>query len=157
MRPRYLPAFIILSILALDAPAAEVFRQPQPKDKCPVCGMFIARYTSWIVEIVFRDGSYAAFDGPKDMFKFHADLVKFAPRRKQSDIAAIFATDYYAVKPIDGFKAFYVLGSDVHGPMGRELVSFENQADAREFMKDHQGGRILRFNEITSDVLRGLD
>lgn len=122
-----------------------------------MCGMFTARYSSWIAEVVFRDGTYAVFDGPKDMFRFHADVMKYAANRKQSDITAIFVTDYYSVKPIDGIKAFYVMGSDVNGPMGRELVPFENQADAREFAKDHQGIKILRFSEVTADVLRKLE
>jgi nitrous oxide reductase accessory protein NosL len=35
-------------------------------------------------------------------------------------------------------SAYYVLGSDIYGPMGRELIPFEKEADAKEFIKDHQ-------------------
>ena len=38
------------------------------RDKCPVCGMFVAKYPDWAAQIIFKDGSYAVFDGPKDMF-----------------------------------------------------------------------------------------
>jgi nitrous oxide reductase accessory protein NosL len=140
------------------AGAAETkFTKPADRDKCPVCGMFVAKYPDWIAEVVFKDGSYAVFDGPKDLFKFIIDLKRYAPGKGQQDIDAVFVSDYYAVRPVDGRKAFYVLGSDVYGPMGRELVPFENEADAREFMKDHRGRKILRFDDISSDILKPLD
>jgi len=28
------------------------FIQPGPKDKCPVCGMFVAGYPNWIAEVI---------------------------------------------------------------------------------------------------------
>jgi len=58
---------------------------------------------------------------------------------------------------IDGLKAFYVIGSDVYGPMGRELIPFGSRSDAEEFRKDHQGKAVLEFNGITPDAVKGLD
>ncbi len=146
----------ILSFSHANA-AEKKFTKPADRDKCPVCGMFVAKYPDWIAEVVFKDGSYAVFDGPKDLLKFILDLKSYAPGKGQMEIDAVFVNDYYAVRPIDGLKAFYVLGSDVFGPMGRELVPFEKEADAREFLKDHRGRKILRFDEISSDVLKPLD
>jgi copper chaperone NosL len=133
------------------------FVKPMEKDKCPVCGMFTAKYSDWVAEVVFRDGTYAVFDGPKDLFKYYFDLKKYAPARRQEDIRALFVTDYYTVTAIDGFKAFYVLGSDIYGPMGKEPVPFAKQADAAEFLKDHHGRKILRFGEITPVVISELE
>ena len=128
-----------------------------PKDKCPVCGMFVAKYPDFAAEIIFKDGSYAAFDGTKDMFKYYFNLTKFDPSKKTADIAAIFVTDYYDLKWIDGYKAFYVEGSDVYGPMGRELIPFEKQEGAEQFMTDHIGKSLFKFDEITYDLIKGLD
>ena len=50
-----------------------------------------------------------------------------------------------------------VVGSDVLGPMGHELVPFVSENDAREFLEDHDGVRILRFDDIDPDLLRDLD
>jgi nitrous oxide reductase accessory protein NosL len=69
----------------------------------------------------------------------------------------LYVTDYYTLALIDGFRAYYVLGSDVCGPMGRELVPFEKEADAREFLKDHKGQSIKRFKDITYEIIKGLD
>ena len=146
----------VLSFSHTDA-AEKKFTKPAERDKCPVCGMFVAKYPDWVAEVVFKDGSYAVFDGPKDMLKFILDMKIYAPGKSKKEIDAVFVNDYYAVRPIDGLKAFYVLGSDVFGPMGRELVPFAGEADAREFLKDHGARSILRFNEITPAVLKELD
>ena len=66
-------------------------------------------------------------------------------------------TDYYSVAAIDGRKAFYVIGSDVRGPMGKELVPFAKKADADAFLKDHRGQKVLRFDEITPATLQSPD
>jgi len=138
--------------------AAEMkFIKPADRDKCPVCGMFVAKYPDWVAEVLFKDGSYAAFDGPKDLFKLILDIKRYAPGKNKKEIDAVFVNDYYAVRPINGLKAFYVSGSDIFGPMGRELVPFEKEADARVFMRDHGGRKILRFDDISSDVLKQLD
>ena len=131
--------------------------KPSPKDKCPVCGMFVAKYPDWLATLVFKDGTFRYFDGPKDLFKFLLDLKQYAPGRGQSDVDRFFVNDYYAVRQIDGREAFYVLGSDVYGPMGKELIPFEKETDARGFLKDHGGRSILRYHEVTSAVLKQLD
>jgi copper chaperone NosL len=131
--------------------------KPSSKDKCPVCGMFVAKYPDFLARIVFKDGSALFFDGAKDMFKCYLNLKKYHPFKKQSDVDSIYVNDYYGLNFIDGFEAFYVVGSDIYGPMGRELIPFEKEADAREFMKDHKGNRVLKLISVTPDILKNLD
>jgi len=152
----FIPLFIILFFsVSLASPVAPI--KPTEKDKCPVCGMFVYKYPDFVSEIFFRDGSYAIFDGAKDMFKYYFNLKKYSPKKNLSDIVSLYVTDYYTLALIDGFRAYYVLGSDVCGPMGRELVPFEKEADAREFLKDHKGQSIKRFKDITYEIIKGLD
>ncbi len=147
-----------LFLFAVSAGAAERgFVKPEKTEKCPVCGMFVAKYPDWTAEVVFKDGSHAVFDGPKDLFKYLTGMKQYAPSKTSADIDRVYVNDYYAVKPIDGRTAFYVLGSDATGPMGRELIPFAKEQDAREFMQDHRGKKVLRFPEITAKVLEGLD
>jgi len=122
-------------------------------DKCRVCGMFVAKYPAWVSQIVFSDGTYAFFDGPKDMFRYYFNLAKYNPSKKQSDIAAMFVTEYYSAKPMDAKAVLFVQGSDVTGPMGPELVPIASPATAGEFMKDHKGKKALKFGEVTPEVL----
>ena len=122
--------------------------KPGLSDKCPVCGMFVAKYPDWIAGVRFADGSYSFFDGVKDLFKFTFDVKGHAPSRSRADIRELFVTDYYSLKQVPAKDAFYVIGGDVFGPMGKELVPFEREAEAQEFLRDHHGASVLRFAEI---------
>ena len=54
-------------------------------------------------------------------------------------------------------KAWYVVGSDVYGPMGKELMPFKDEAAAKEFKVDHKGTAILSFQDITPALIKTLD
>ena len=43
------------------------------------------------------------------------------------------------------------------GPMGHELIPLASRADAEEFLGDHQGRRILRFDEVGRALPEKLD
>ena len=150
--------FLMVLLIAFPLWAGDVGPvKPGAGDKCPVCGMFVAKYPDWIAEIIFTDGSVVFFDGVKDMIKYYFNLKKYNPPKTQADIRALFVTDYYAVELIDGRKAFYVFGSDTYGPMGKELIPFENEAQSQEFLLDHKGKAVLTFGEIDPAVIKGLD
>ena len=135
----------------LDLPA------PRPTDVCPVCGMFVAKYPQWIATVLYQDGAAGHFDGPKDLFKYLLDMKKYARGRTREQIARMGVTNYYDGARIDAGSATYVLGSDVLGPMGHELVPHTDETEAKEFLRDHKGRRILRFAEVTPAVLDALD
>ena len=150
--------FLFLST-AVSLWAAEEIKPAKitPADKCPVCGMFVAKYPDFVDQIVFKDGTHAFFDGVKDMMKYYFDLPKYNPGKTKADIAAILVTDYYNLKLSDGLKAWYVVGSDVYGPMGKELMPFKDEAAAKEFKVDHKGTAILSFKDITPELIKTLD
>jgi nitrous oxide reductase accessory protein NosL len=131
--------------------------EPGPNDTCPVCGMFVAKYPEWIASVLYQDGRAHHFDGAKDLFKYLLELPKWAPGRRAADIAAMGVTEYYGLDRIDARRAWYVIGSDTLGPMGHELVPLESREDAEAFMRDHAGRRILRFEDISLELLNGLD
>ena len=107
--------------------------------------------------MLYQDGHAHHFDGAKDLFKYLLNLPKYAPGHSQADITAMGVTDYYGVTRIDARTAWYVIGSDALGPMGHELVPLATQAEAEEFLKDHHGQRIVRFDDINLKLLENLD
>ena len=155
MQRRHLLAFG-LAFWASFAFAQNVTK-PGAKDLCPVCGMLVSKYPNWIAVVTWKDGHNHFFDGAKDMFKFLHDLPKFAPGHEKEDIAAIYVTDFYNLERIDARKALFVIGSDVLGPMGHELVPLANKADADDFLKDHKAKRILSFTQVTPEFTVALD
>jgi nitrous oxide reductase accessory protein NosL len=120
-----------------------------PKDaKCPICGMFVIKYPKWVATGTHK-GHQDYFDGVKDMMK----MILF----NHVQLSNIYVTDYYTTSKIDAKKAFYVQGSNVFGPMGNELVPFLTLDEAKKFLQDHEGKKILRFDQITEDTIRSLD
>ena len=123
--------------------------------RCPVCGMFVAKYPQWVTQLVLSDGRTETFDGVKDMMAYF-----FSP---QSFGAAVGVTtrevrvkDYYSQQWIDGRRASYVVGSDMYGPMGHELIPFAEKSHAETFLKDHKGREILPFPDITPQLIDSL-
>lgn len=154
-----IPAVVLICVLAAASPrAADTSDLPVPGGaKCPVCGMFVAKYPDWTATARFKDGSTSYYDGPKDMFSHYFDTARYTPGKRQSDIAALSVKEYYSLAMIDARAAFFVSGSDVHGPMGNELIPFSTEKDAASFKLDHRGKRILRFNEITRKTIQSLN
>ena len=159
---RYSTLLVALCFLGILLPstlgaADNGMPKPTAKDKCPVCGMFVAKYPDWLAAIRFRDGSHVFFDGAKDLFKYVWDMKRYDPASRPEDIETVAVMDYYRLTWIDARKAWFVLGSDVYGPMGRELIPLERETDAQGFMADHKGVRIIRYSEATREVIKSLD
>ena len=124
------------------------------KAKCPVCGMFVAKYPKWAARIEANAKNYY-FDGVKDMMKFYIFDIDFPFERQK--ITHMEVTDFYTIEAIDAKQALYVVGSDMYGPMGNELIPFLTQDAAENFMEDHSGKKIILFHDITPELVMGLD
>jgi nitrous oxide reductase accessory protein NosL len=120
-------------------------------EKCPVCGMYVYKYPKWAAQILYKDARHNSFDGMKDLFKFYFD------EPHQETIEMILVRDYYSQKSINAQEAYYVLGSDVYGPMGEELIAFSKEKEAQTFYSDHRGKKILHFKEIKKEDVYKLD
>lgn len=150
-----LTALLLLNIGGSRAEDSQV--EITKQDRCPVCGMFVYKYPKWVAQIYFNDGSAYFYDGAKDMFKHIFDTAKYTPGKTVEMMKAIYVTDYYEVELIDAKSAYYVIGSDVLGPMGHELLPFKDQEAAQEFMEDHKGKSIIRYPDVTPAVIDSLD
>jgi nitrous oxide reductase accessory protein NosL len=143
---RILISTLLALVLSAAAAPAGTPPGPGPKDRCAVCGMFVAPYPDWIAAIQFKDGTNAYFDGPKDMFIYFFDIDKYRPNFKDDDILDIHVTEYYSTGLMRAEEVFFVTGSDVLGPMGNELVPVHGREQAKTFLRDHGGKKIMQFN-----------
>ncbi|MBW6520215.1 MAG: nitrous oxide reductase accessory protein NosL [Desulfoarculaceae bacterium] len=146
--------------VAANGMAASMTGQPaattvEKDTRCAVCGMFVAKYPNWLATLTMSDGAVKHFDGVKDMMAF-----SFAPQKYGAASAATVTEmqvkDYYTLKPVDARKAFYVVGSDVTGPMGHEFIPFTTREAADSFSQDHHGQSILTFDAITSKQVKSM-
>ncbi len=147
---KHLNAVLLIFILiAVSAFADEIKPiKPSSKDKCPVCGMFVEKYPKWVAQIIFKDGTYAVFDGVKDMFKYYFNISKYNKKKTKEDIAEIYVTEYYTTKVMKAEDVYFIIGSDVYGPMGHELIPVKGEDQAKAFWWDHGGKKLLKFDEI---------
>lgn len=124
---------------ATTAPAAA------PPGRCAHCGMKLTPGSAWLTELVAADGSKRSFDTPRCALT----------ARLAGGGAKVRVQDFYDRTWRDAGEVLFVVGSDVLGPMGPDLVPVDT-ARAPKFLKDHEGERALKLDEITKPVLEGL-
>jgi nitrous oxide reductase accessory protein NosL len=145
--------FVFNPALHADGEAADTV---SAETRCSVCGMFVAKYPNWLARIHYDDPSQTRFfDGPKDMMVFYLDPEQYGGPARET-IKDIFVKDYYSLNWLPAKDAFYVIGSDIYGPMGHELIPFASKDAADSFLQDHHGKEILTFDKITPERIESL-
>lgn len=136
------------SIIPPKQDTKQVTKIVVPKDaKCPICGMFVGKNPQWAA-MIDDNGKSFYFDGVKDMMKY------IFAQKKSFD--KVFVTDYYKLNKLEAKEAFYVVGSNVNGPMGSELIPFATESEAFTFSRDHNGKAVLGFNDIDTKLVSVL-
>jgi copper chaperone NosL len=149
----FVQLFIFTPILFANGKATDTVSS---QVRCPVCGMFVAKYPNWLTQIHYENlGQTNFFDGVKDMMTFYYTPERYDGPPKEA-IKNIYVKDYYSLNWFSAKDAFYVVGSDVYGPMGHELIPFESKGAAESFLKDHHGREILTFSEITPELIDSM-
>jgi nitrous oxide reductase accessory protein NosL len=134
--------------------------------ECPVCGMVIGGPEGQGASVTFKDGHLVGFHGVAAAVFKDGHLVGFEGARclfiynsvpqnynvDVKDIARQFVTDFTTKKVIDLSKAFLVLGSNVKGPMGYELIPFSSKKDAAKFAAENQGKWIVQLHEVIRSI-----
>lgn len=158
VKVRPLWAILGLAVVIATATGAQSVdpRQPSDTSRCPVCGMLVARHGAWLAQIVPADGEALFFDGAKDLFRFLLDPERADEAGREMDAETVFVTAYYDGKAIRAREAYFVIGSEVLGPMGAELVPHASREAAEEFRRDHGGSAVLRFDAVGQEILAGL-
>jgi len=160
-------AAAISTLFPLASDAADLLQLPDGSKvdlaaKCPVCGMVIGGKDAQGVTVtykdgrvvgfggvaaaVFKDGHVVGFEGARCMFIYNS-----MPQKYNVDVADIthqYVTDFVIKKMIELSKAFLVLGSNVKGPMGYDLIAFTNREEAAKFASENDGKWIVQLHEV---------
>ena len=122
---------------------------------CGKCGMYPARYPRWQSQIIFKDGAMTPFDGCKCMFNFMFDMARYDKAHSMNDVSVAWVKDFNSGAWINAVDAHYVVGSNMMGPMGKELIPFADPSAAMKFHQE-QGGSVMQYADINPDVLKTL-
>ena len=154
------PVLFLIMVLALAVPlaaaAAEPVPPPGPEAQCPVCGMYPAEHPRWVAAVRFDDGAIFYFDGPRDLFKYLNRPSEYGAGQPPGAITAALVTDHPSTRLVDAREAYFVVGSDLMGPMGHDAVPFGSEAAARGFMAAHGGVAVLRLEDFSPAVVAHL-
>ena len=154
IRKSVLLACLVSCLLMANPLLAQPSKEISPQERCSVCGMFVAKYPDWITQVRLSNGTVKFFDGVKDLMAFSFNPASFGASGQT--IQEIWVKDYYTLAWLDGRSAWYVIGSNVYGPMGHEFIPFSSAAAAENFRKDHNGTKVVRFDEITEPLVQSM-
>ncbi len=153
------PPIRTVAAVPYDPGAGLAMLAPRPvpaEARCPVCGMYPARFPRWAAQVIFADGAAHFFDSPVDLFLFLADPARYDETYEAGDVRALHVADFGGKGWTEAGAAHYVIGSAARGPMrSPDLPAFADATDAAAHVARH-GGRLLRFAEVDSAVLDGL-
>jgi copper chaperone NosL len=93
------------------------------------------------------DGATLAFDSAKCLFRY---------RLAHEGLRDAWVTDYYARTHRPITTAFFVVGSDVMGAMGADLVALSSREEAERFSREHHGTSILALDQVDRAVVDRL-
>jgi copper chaperone NosL len=128
--------------------------EPADDTACALDGMLLKDFPGPKAQILYAEGKPDFFCDLMDLF-----ATVLAPEQKRH-VAAMFVQDMGKTdwdhpqgNWIDAKTALYVVGSKKAGSMGPTFGSFSDRQDAEAFM-NKEGGRIVRFDEITPGLVR---
>ena len=113
--------------------------------------MMSARYPKFNCQIVFKDGSYEAFDSTIGLLVYLHFPDKTGITLKP--VAGIYFKDYLKQSWLEADKAFFVTGSEIRGPMGIQFVPVDSQQAAEQVKKQANGKDIIHFKKINREYL----
>lgn len=130
----------------------------ESSDECHLCGMLITHFDGPKGEIFRKEQGEKVykFCSTRDMFSYYLD-----PENTRN-VSQILVHDMSKMPWgsesiddkhfIDAKSAWFVIGSEKTGAMGKTLASFSLQKDAQAFA-DEFGGSVLSFKDINQDSL----
>lgn len=121
-------------------------RQIESHRECPLCGMYPARYPQFNCQIIFEDGTCEAFDSAAGLMVYllFSDKTGITPK----PVGKIYFKHYLKESWLEADKTFFVVGSEILGPMGIEFLPVDSEQGAKEVKKQEKGEDIIHFKKI---------
>ena len=148
----YLLALLLLAACSRAVPQA-VALEPTDDTACALDGMLLKELPGSKAQIHYAEGKPDFLCDLKELF-----ATVLMPEQKRR-VTALFVQDmgktdwdHPTGNWINAKSAYYVVGSKKLGPMGPSVGSFGSAQDAEDFVKK-QGGKIVRFDQVTPDMV----
>jgi len=136
----------LLAMMLLGVGVAACGGDTRPR--CSECGMYADVAPAFAAYARGSDGHELRFDAPRCLFRYLASPNGRGATRPE-------VTEHYSQTRVAAETVVFVVGSDVTGPMGRDLIPVARDHSA-QFVADHHG-RVVERAAIDSALLRALD
>jgi copper chaperone NosL len=125
-------------------------KEPTENDVCKVCGMPPAKHLKHNSQIWAMDGSTVHFCSTQCMINFNADQLQYVKEPIKTKMAwvKLYSDGMYE----SAVGAYYVVGSQVNGPMGKEAIPFKLKKNAEDFVQTN-GGKIVNYSQLTPELV----
>ena len=136
---------------ARDGPNPLAPRSIPDEARCPICGMYPARYPRWAAQRIDSGGRVDFYDAPRDLV-IHDQWLRqekgVAEDRRVA--AAIWVRDYCSETPswVAADAAWFVWSPKIIGPMGRTEPAACATEQAARTLAEAKGGEVLRFADL---------
>lgn len=127
--------------------ASALFVFCKREERCAACGMKLREDSPWRSEVQLGSASARHFDTPRCALEFYLHHRSESPR--------VRVQEYYRRTFEDASELRFVVGSDVLGPMGPDLVPVA-PTRAEGFVREHGGARVVGLGDVTLDLLEHL-
>ncbi|MBE3552315.1 MAG: nitrous oxide reductase accessory protein NosL [Kyrpidia tusciae] len=135
-------AALSLAVAGCGKQAAQPAAIDPAVDKCAVCHMTV-KDDHFATEIILADGQALKFD---DL----GCMNKWTQQNGTSQVAQRFVRDYNSSQWLKFEDATYVYDPNIVTPMAYNVVSFQNKADAENFLKQYPGGKLFAADQLGS-------
>ena len=130
-------ALMLMSACSKEA-AKPVEINPE-MDTCANCNMSVAD-NQFATEIILENGKTFVFDDIGCMFNW-------TDENPDKEINKSFVRDYQTNEWIDVEESYFVYGEDIKTPMSFNVISFEDQSNAKKFVEE-SGGELLTYEDL---------
>ncbi|MCP3876316.1 MAG: hypothetical protein GY699_24645 [Desulfobacteraceae bacterium] len=147
----YAIIFALITLFGFTSLASSQPIKIEAHKECPLCGMYPALYPKFNCQIVFKDGSYEAFDSAIGLL-----IYLFFPKKlgiQSKLVSKIYFKDYLKESWLEANNTFFVTGSEVMGPMGTEFLAIDSEQAASDLAKQEEGIDIIHFKKINQQYM----
>lgn len=123
-------------------------------ERCPVCGMYPARFPRWQAQVVLSSGERLSFDSLIEVFRYQAKYPTL-------NIADLYVSDYGDPSDprrdiphtwLPASEALFVIGTALKGPMNDPALPAFASAEAAQKLIQGTHAKIIHFSEFTTEL-----
>lgn len=150
---------VLIAFLAVALFAEQKGFHADKKEYDLTCGLKPYKYPRWTSEIELSNNKKLHFVGVKCMMLFYYKNSKWNDLgvSGKDDIKSLRVQDFNSLHVLDAKSAYYVFGSSKTSPKGDDLVPFATEKEAKKFIEENGGNKILRFKDFKLNLFDYLN